>query len=172
MRKNAAPPGKFEAYQLGRTPPDFRLPDDIQMVSCAALLYTASGQYLMQKRSEHEAVRMGGHWGLFGGGVEPGESPEEAMVRELKEELAYTPRDFSWFTELVYCLPQVGRRYHSKHFFAVPIQKRALTTMVLGEGDAMALFTPGKLLKEPRTVPWDAYGVLLHSRREEVFASY
>jgi len=54
------------------------------LVSAAALI-DADGRVLVQQRSAHRA--MAGLWEFPGGKVEPGETPEVALVRELSEEL-------------------------------------------------------------------------------------
>jgi 8-oxo-dGTP diphosphatase len=51
----------------------------------AAALPNSEGRVLLQQRPEGTA--MAGLWEFPGGKVEPGESPEEALVRELHEEL-------------------------------------------------------------------------------------
>lgn len=51
----------------------------------AAALTNQVGEILLQKRPEGK--QMAGLWEFPGGKVEPGESPEIALVRELKEEL-------------------------------------------------------------------------------------
>lgn len=51
----------------------------------AAALTNENGQILIQKRPED--AQMGGLWEFPGGKVEQGESPENALMRELKEEL-------------------------------------------------------------------------------------
>lgn len=55
-------------------------------------LYDAKGRILMQHRSK-TARRMPDHWGFFGGGIEEGETPLQAMLREISEELEYVPSD-------------------------------------------------------------------------------
>lgn len=50
----------------------------------AAIVQTEEG-ILIARRAEGE--RRGGLWEFPGGKVEPGESPEEALVREIREEL-------------------------------------------------------------------------------------
>ena len=54
------------------------------LVSAAALI-DDDGRVLVQQRSAHRA--MAGLWEFPGGKVEPGETPEVALVRELREEL-------------------------------------------------------------------------------------
>lgn len=52
----------------------------------AALIRDAEGRYLVGQRAAHKA--QGGLWEFMGGKIEPGESPEEALARECREELA------------------------------------------------------------------------------------
>lgn len=57
------------------------------LVSAAALV-DADGRVLIAQRPANKAL--GGLWEFPGGKVEPGESPETALIRELKEELDVT----------------------------------------------------------------------------------
>lgn len=54
----------------------------------AAALTNDKGEILLQKRPAE--TQMGGLWEFPGGKVDHGESPEIALVRELKEELGIT----------------------------------------------------------------------------------
>lgn len=54
------------------------------LVSAAALI-DADGRVLIAQRPQGKSL--GGLWEFPGGKVEPGESPETALIRELKEEL-------------------------------------------------------------------------------------
>lgn len=51
----------------------------------AAALTNQVGEILLQKRPEGK--QMAGLWEFPGGKVDPGESPESALIRELNEEL-------------------------------------------------------------------------------------
>lgn len=51
----------------------------------AAALYARDGRVLLQQRSPDRT--MAGLWEFPGGKVEEGETPEEALARELREEL-------------------------------------------------------------------------------------
>lgn len=54
-------------------------------VVVAAALIDPAGKILLQQRSSHR--HMGGLWEFPGGKLEPAETPEDALVRELREEL-------------------------------------------------------------------------------------
>lgn len=51
------------------------------------IITNAEGKYLLQMRDGGKAIRDPLHWGFFGGGIEPNESPSDAALRELREEL-------------------------------------------------------------------------------------
>jgi 8-oxo-dGTP diphosphatase len=55
------------------------------MIVVAAALVDQAGRILLQQRAPERA--MAGLWEFPGGKVEPGELPEAALVRELREEL-------------------------------------------------------------------------------------
>jgi mutator protein MutT len=53
------------------------------------ILHDDEGRILLQQRTD-DAPSLPGVWAYFGGGIEPGETPEEAVRREAAEELNAT----------------------------------------------------------------------------------
>ncbi|HAC63567.1 MAG TPA: NUDIX hydrolase [Cyanothece sp. UBA12306] len=53
-----------------------------------AIIYQED-RFLMQLRDDLPHIAFPGHWGLFGGHLESGETPEEGFKRELIEEINY-----------------------------------------------------------------------------------
>lgn len=62
-----------------------------------AILYNRQGQVMLQKRDEKPGLAFPGQWTVWGGQVEPGETPLEAERRELEEELELTGLPLRWW---------------------------------------------------------------------------
>ena len=56
--------------------------------------YTKDGRILLQDR--RDISKIGEEWGFFGGGVEKGETIEQALVREAREELEIDLNDHGY----------------------------------------------------------------------------
>jgi 8-oxo-dGTP diphosphatase len=59
--------------------------DSKRVIRVAAAVIPSGGRYLMTRRAA--GSHMAGHWEFPGGKIEPGETPGQALVRELHEEL-------------------------------------------------------------------------------------
>jgi 8-oxo-dGTP pyrophosphatase MutT (NUDIX family) len=126
----------------------------------------------MQRRDDKPGLILRDHWAAFGGSVDPGESGEQAVRRELVEELEYSAREVAFVTELTISLPlTAGRRWDRMNFYAVPIMPGDVDTMVLHEGQEKRLFALEALLAEPKVAPWDLAAVLIHARGARLFAT-
>jgi 8-oxo-dGTP pyrophosphatase MutT (NUDIX family) len=80
----------------------------------------------MQLRDEIPHIAYPGHWGLFGGHLEAGETPQEGLQRELLEEINYVPETLSPFRS--YADERIFRYvYYSQ--LTVPVEK-----LILQEG--------------------------------------
>ena len=56
---------------------------------CGLLIENAKGEILLQLRDDKPGLEYPNCWGTFGGQVEEGETPQEALIREIREELDY-----------------------------------------------------------------------------------
>ena len=98
-----------------------------------AILYQ-QGKFLLQLRDNIPGIVYPGQWGLFGGHIEPNETPESALKRELMEEICYTPQ--APVKVGCYSDSQVIR-----HVYHAPLTVD-VNQLVLSEGWDMALLTP------------------------------
>ncbi len=101
-----------------------------------AILYR-EGKFLLQLRDDIPGIAHPGKWAFFGGHIEPGETSEVAVKRELAEEIGYVPNTVWEFG--VYSDTKVIR-----HVFYAPLTVE-LKDLILGEGWDMGLLTPGEI---------------------------
>ncbi len=65
----------------------------------AIILENDKGEFLLALRDNKPTIPFPNHWDLIGGHVEEGETPEEALVREVKEELDIDIREYKFFRQ-------------------------------------------------------------------------
>jgi 8-oxo-dGTP diphosphatase len=63
----------------------------------AIILENDKGEFLLALRDNKPSIPFPNHWDLIGGHVEPGETPEQALIREVKEELDIDIRDYTFY---------------------------------------------------------------------------
>ena len=94
-------------------------------------------RFLMQLRDDIPGIVYPGVWGLFGGHIEPEETPEIAVKREIIEEIGYEISEVSAFG--LYTAQNVIR-----HVFYAPLNVD-ISQLVLNEGWDMGLLTPEQI---------------------------
>ena len=75
------------------------------MVEVVAALIWDKGKFLICQRPAHKARAL--LWEFVGGKVEPGETKEQALIRECREELAVGLSVGDVFTEVVHEYPDI-----------------------------------------------------------------
>lgn len=76
----------------------------MKAVDVAVALIGREGRWFLQRRDPAGAV-LPGLWEFPGGKVEPGEAPEAALRRELREEVAWAPEGMEPLPALVHAYP-------------------------------------------------------------------
>jgi 8-oxo-dGTP diphosphatase len=104
-----------------------------------AILYdpTDRSRLFMQLRDNIPTILYPGHWALFGGHIEAGETPEVALVREIQEEIGYAVPEYVKFGIFA---DETAKR----HVYAVPL-RRDIANLTLNEGWDMGWVTQAEL---------------------------
>ncbi len=98
-------------------------------------------EFFLQKRSA-DAPRGAGKFGVFGGGIDDGESFEAGLYREINEELHYRPTNHRYFSQYE----------HAQVHFDVFIEEVGPdfeAHIVVSEGDYGKFFTEREAREEP-----------------------
>jgi 8-oxo-dGTP pyrophosphatase MutT (NUDIX family) len=102
-----------------------------------------------QLRGDHS--RSGAKYGFWGGGSKPGETPKQTLLRELKEELNYTPDKFRLWNKHLYVVDDVeeymGMEITVNAFLALLTDE--VKKLTINEGAGMVVMPLTKALKEP-----------------------
>lgn len=78
--------------------------DDKRIIEVVGAIIKDGDRYLVGQRAANKA--QGGLWEFIGGKIEPGETPEQALARECREELALEIEDEHIIDSVVHEYPE------------------------------------------------------------------
>ena len=108
--------------------------------ACAILF--AEGRILLGRRAPHRRS-YADRWDVIGGKVEEGETIEDALARELTEEIGVVPTAWRALGAIVDRNPE-ARGESTYHMFLVTAWSGGAPAMRNHEHSALAWFTPGE----------------------------
>lgn len=113
------------------------------MKKIAAVIFVNNeNEILLYLRDNKPTIPFPHCWDLFGGHIEDGETPEEALVREVKEELNYDLIEYEFFRE--YECTEGDAYPNIKYIYVAKIDK-TINELELCEGEKMQFFTREEL---------------------------
>lgn len=121
-------------------PPSFH--PRFEIVSC---FLENDGEFLLLHRQDHKP--QGNTWGVVAGKMDPGESADQAIIRELHEETGHAadPAKLEYFTKVYVRFPEYDLIYH---IYRLPVSPRPNIEINPGEHKGFQWKTPAKALQE------------------------
>lgn len=122
--------------------------------SVGILLVEEEGTFLLQHRDNRADIFYPGKIGLFGGQIDDGETPECAVVREIKEELSINivnPKLIS-ILNLIFIEKSIKRR---RYFYVYTINQSLARSIRLQEGQAILKLKKKDFVECEKFVPYD-----------------
>lgn len=130
--------------------------------AAAAIIVAPGRRFLLQLRDDKPGIWFPGSWSLFGGAIEPGESPGECVRRELIEEIGLEAREIRYFTQIAWDFAAWGLGVKLRYTFEVHVSHDEVAKLILQEGQDMRLFTAAEILHEPRLTPYDSHALRMY----------
>ena len=117
-----------------------------EVARVAVMLYVnAKGELLLQLRDDKPEIRFPNHWGVVGGHVDDGETFEQALVREVAEEVELEAADYEYWQ--TYETPG-----YEVAMYAARLDRSA-ESLTLHEGQRVEFVSPQAAMMRP-LVPW------------------
>lgn len=140
---------------------DLRRGLDYIGVSCSFIIHDGAGRILLQRRGP-KARDENGNWDIGGGAIEFGESIEETLRREIKEELCVEPAQVEFLT--VYDAHRelnAAKTHWIAIIYAVQVDPKEVKIGEPDKIDAIEWFTSENLPSPLHSQFWKSYQVAL-----------
>jgi 8-oxo-dGTP diphosphatase len=108
----------------------------------AIILENDNGDLLLALRDNKPSIPFPNHWDLIGGHVEEGETPEEALVREIKEELDIEIGNYKFYKKFE-CL--TGDAFENVKYIYTGRINIPIEEITLLEGERAQYFRPDEI---------------------------
>jgi len=109
--------------------------------------------------------------GLFGGTIEEGEEASAALLRELVEELEFSPRQVSYFSFGFFSTSKIPPGSSCRIIYEVRFTQEEWEQMVLREGAGMKIISSSDIVGLKHSiVPEDLHMLYVHMMCHDVVA--
>ena len=126
----------------------------------ALIMYTKKLHLLMQLRDEIKNIWYPGHWGLFGGALEKKETFNEALSREIKEEISLDKKNFEFFSCVKLDFSSIGKSKNVlRKYYLLEISNKDLEKIILKEGKSWKTLSYTEFNKLNKVVPYDKLAI-------------
>lgn len=99
----------------------------------AKIIILSPDKILLFHRDNIPTIRSPDSWQLVGGGIEEGETPEQGLIREVKEEVSYDLKEFKLITKTK------GSTGEDVWVYAAFIDKEEEPKFILGPGEGQEI---------------------------------
>jgi len=106
------------------------------------ILENSKGEILLYLRDNNPNIPFPHHWDLFGGNIEAGENPEQALLRELNEEIGFKPKEYHFLKKYECFKGDVTPNV--KYVYVGKINKD-IADLKLKEGEKLQFFKPKEI---------------------------
>jgi len=99
----------------------------------AKILILSPDKILLFHRDNIPTIRSPDCWQLVGGGIEEGETPERGLIREVKEEVSYSLKEFKLITKTI------GSQGEDVWVYVTFVDKDEEPKFILGPGEGQEI---------------------------------
>ena len=136
--------------------------------SVGVIIRTENNRYLFQHRSNQKGLYFPGFWGLFGGGIKPAESPEQAARRELREEIGLDISEIELVMQFQFNFRPLDLKTIARWFFLIHLTRVDVENIRLSEGVDVKAFSAKYALTRLRLVHYDAFALWALESRDRL----
>lgn len=116
------------------------------MLQVSAAIVTYQGKILLFLRDDKPNLNDPNCWSLIGGHFEEDENSDQALIREVQEEINITPTDFKLLFDLI------GTRGEQDFIYHIKLTDKQAKNIKLGdEGQKIEFKTPAEMKNLPLT---------------------
>ena len=104
-----------------------------KVIDGAKIIILSPDKILLFHRDDIPNIRAPDCWQLVGGGIEEGETPEQGLIREVKEEVSYDLKDYKFL------LKRVGSLGELVYVYVTFVDKEEENKFTLGPGEGQGI---------------------------------